>query len=174
MSMDGPFPPRASESSFFRRPSLSRSRKGSRKSTGRGSTGGDEDGVNSLVNLEGGLAITLNLELNPKDPAGITSPYKLLVPILRYDGMEYDPPATKVTKGWRKWLGVGRKEEDPGAGGGQEDITTAVAEEPGHPHPDPPQAPLEAEAASESEQEEEASASEDGERKTRRKKWFGL
>lgn len=62
--------------------------------------------MGGLVNLEGGLAITLNLELNPKDPAGITTPYKLLVPMLRYDGVEYDPPATRVTKGWKKWLGV--------------------------------------------------------------------
>lgn len=68
--------------------------------------------MGGLVNLEGGLAITLNLELNPKDPAGITTPYKLLVPMLRYDGVEFDPPATRVTKGWKKWLGV-KKGSDP-------------------------------------------------------------
>lgn len=136
MSMDGPFPPssdsslpppRSTESfnrpgtkagtgpgSFFRRPT-NPSRRGSirsKKSTTSNTnsttntTTGDDDGMGGLVNLEGGLAITLNLELNPKDPAGITTPYKLLVPMLRYDGVEYDPPATRVTKGWKKWLGV--------------------------------------------------------------------
>lgn len=61
-----------------------------------------------MVNLEGGLAVTLNLELNPKDPSGITTPYKLLVPMLRYDGAGFEPPAMQVAKGWRKWLGVRR------------------------------------------------------------------
>ncbi|KAI2604696.1 hypothetical protein GGR54DRAFT_450954 [Hypoxylon sp. NC1633] len=34
------------------------------------------------VNLEGGLDVCLNVEVNPKDPAGITVPYRLLVPRL--------------------------------------------------------------------------------------------
>lgn len=202
MSVDGALPQRASESSFFRRPSLRR--KGSRKSTNTAAPGrmtpnstgtaddndGDE-GVNSIVNLEGGLAVTLNLELNPKDPSGITMPYKLLVPVLRYDGMEYDPPATKVTKGWRKWLRVGRKDNggltEPGAG--PENITATLADDQpgresheGHPdqgsplssYPTPPHP--EAEAASESDREDDAPASEDEDdrKTTRRKKWFGL
>ncbi|KAI9648809.1 hypothetical protein NHQ30_003450 [Ciborinia camelliae] len=37
------------------------------------------------VNLEGGLDICLNVEVNPKDPAGITMPYRLLVPALWYE-----------------------------------------------------------------------------------------
>ncbi|KPM45865.1 Uncharacterized protein AK830_g605 [Neonectria ditissima] len=40
------------------------------------------------VDLEGGLDICLNVEVNPKDPAGITAPYRLLVPKLLY---EYSP-----------------------------------------------------------------------------------
>lgn len=32
--------------------------------------------------------MTLNVEVNAKDPAGITAPYRLLVPRLQY---EYDP-----------------------------------------------------------------------------------
>lgn len=160
MSMDGPFPPRASESSFFRRPSLRR--KGSRKSTGRRSTTtttGGEDGANRLVDLEGGLAITLNLEVSPRDPAGITSPYKLLVPMLRYDGTDYEPPATKVAKGWRKWLGVGRREDTAGAEGAH----------PPAPHAPPAPAPH----ASESDRDD-APASEDDDSKPRRRRWFGL
>lgn len=48
------------------------------------------------VNLEGGLDITLNFEVSQGDPAGITTPYRLLVPALRYDGtsdsQKLDPP----------------------------------------------------------------------------------
>jgi hypothetical protein len=40
------------------------------------------------VNVEGGLDICLNVEVNPKDPAGITVPYRLLVPRLQY---QYNP-----------------------------------------------------------------------------------
>lgn len=61
-----------------------------------------------FVNLEGGLDITLNLEVNPKDPAGITAPYKLLVPALWYDGGS-DPEPHRIVKGWKKWLGKGKK-----------------------------------------------------------------
>lgn len=41
------------------------------------------------VNLEGGLDVCLNMEINPKDPAGITMPYRLLVPRLWHE----EPPA---------------------------------------------------------------------------------
>ena len=42
------------------------------------------------VNLEGGLEVTINVEVNQRDPAGITVPYKLLVPKLwyQYEGEE--------------------------------------------------------------------------------------
>lgn len=42
------------------------------------------------INLEGGLDITLNCEVNQGDPAGITTPYRLLIPALRYDGSSDD------------------------------------------------------------------------------------
>ncbi|KAG2418194.1 hypothetical protein HFD88_001295 [Aspergillus terreus] len=117
MSTDGAFPPTESGDSYFPRPSTSAEfrpgpfhrrptilgQKASKKTRKRG-----DNGVGDFVDLEGGLAITLNLELNPKDPAGITTPYKLLVPMLRYEGTEYDPPANPVAKGWKKWLGMRR------------------------------------------------------------------
>lgn len=37
------------------------------------------------VDAEGSLEVCLNVEVNPKDPAGITVPYRLLVPRLWYD-----------------------------------------------------------------------------------------
>ncbi|KAG5980633.1 hypothetical protein E4U55_003816 [Claviceps digitariae] len=40
------------------------------------------------VDVEGGLDICLNVEVNAKDPTGITVPYRLLVPRLHY---EYNP-----------------------------------------------------------------------------------
>ncbi|ORY55436.1 uncharacterized protein BCR38DRAFT_356855 [Pseudomassariella vexata] len=42
------------------------------------------------VNLEGGLDITLNVEVNAKDPAGITVPYRLIVPKLEYEYLGED------------------------------------------------------------------------------------
>ena len=47
---------------------------------------GNEFDVNNHVNLEGGLDIILNCEVDQNDPAGITAPYRLLVPALWYDG----------------------------------------------------------------------------------------
>lgn len=40
------------------------------------------------VNIEGGLDICLNVEVSSKDPAGITVPYRLLVPRLWYDAKD--------------------------------------------------------------------------------------
>ncbi|KAK7713457.1 hypothetical protein SLS64_004707 [Diaporthe eres] len=42
------------------------------------------------VNIEGGLDICLNVEVSAKDPAGITVPYRLLVPRLWYDASDGD------------------------------------------------------------------------------------
>ena len=47
---------------------------------------GNEVEVNEHINLEGGLDIIINCEVNQRDPAGITTPYRLLVPALWYDG----------------------------------------------------------------------------------------
>ncbi|KAK9859000.1 hypothetical protein MYU51_015907 [Penicillium brevicompactum] len=81
-----------------------------------------DDGAGTYINLEGGLAITLNLEISSSDPAGITAPYKLLVPALHYNGTEYDPPPTQIVKGWRKFLPRRKKNEgEPNAGPYPED-----------------------------------------------------
>lgn len=90
---------------FHRRPT-NLSEKAAKKAAKQG-----DDGAGAFVDLEGGLAITLNMEISPQDPAGITVPYKLLVPALRYEGTEYDPPPTQVVKGWRKWLNVPRRKK---------------------------------------------------------------
>lgn len=47
---------------------------------------GDLDGTSGRINLEQGLDVVLNCEVNQKDPAGITVPYRLLIPALFYGG----------------------------------------------------------------------------------------
>ena len=56
--------------------------------------GGNNSGKEGHVNLEHGLDIVLNCEVSQKDPAGITVPYRLLIPALWYEGegdMNEDP-----------------------------------------------------------------------------------
>ena len=48
--------------------------------------GNPDDELSGHVNLEHGLDIVLNCEVNQRDPAGITVPYRLLVPALFYEG----------------------------------------------------------------------------------------
>ncbi|KAF2281366.1 uncharacterized protein EI97DRAFT_410149 [Westerdykella ornata] len=40
------------------------------------------------IDLQGGLDIFINVEVSRKDPAGITAPYRLSVPVLRYEEPE--------------------------------------------------------------------------------------
>jgi hypothetical protein len=53
------------------------------------------------INLEQGLEIKLNVEVNQKDPAGITVPYTLLVPALRYEEAE---EIEKRPTGLTRWI----------------------------------------------------------------------
>lgn len=70
---------------------------------------GDEGQDEGHINLEYGLDVVLNCEVDQKDPAGLTSPYRLLIPALWYQG-EGDSNAAEHKKiGWIKRLGsVGR------------------------------------------------------------------
>lgn len=118
-SIDGPTQPHESADSYFpgsaaaapprpgnfhRRPTnLSQKAKKAAKQ--------GDDGAGAYIDLEGGLAITLNLEISPQDPSGVTTPYKLLVPALRFSGTEYDPPPTQIVKGWKKFLPRRKKSE---------------------------------------------------------------
>lgn len=66
------------------------------------------------VDLEGGLDICLNVEVNPKDPTGITVPYRLLVPKLFY---EYTPEVDEIPveepSRFKKLLSIRRKKKAP-------------------------------------------------------------
>ncbi|KAF2807028.1 uncharacterized protein BDZ99DRAFT_523573 [Mytilinidion resinicola] len=46
-----------------------------------------------MVDLHGGLDIVLNVEVSQKDPAGITTPYRLLIPALDYEEPSAEQPA---------------------------------------------------------------------------------
>lgn len=74
---------------------------------------------NYEVDLEGGLDICLNVEVNPRDPTGITVPYRLLVPKLHY---EYTPGMDEIPEpqatGLKRFLSLGRKR---GAAPGERD-----------------------------------------------------
>lgn len=102
-------PRRNSLSSLFRRrPSMDGDRPGTSESTtprGRRSQSQDRPSnfhrrpsvlsrksvkKQEFINLEGGLDICLNVEISQHDPAGITTPYRLLVPALDYVEPESD------------------------------------------------------------------------------------
>ena len=61
------------------------------------------------VNLEGGLDICLNIEVNHKDPAGITMPYRLLVPALWYEEVEEGRAARNVVGGLKRWVSFSKR-----------------------------------------------------------------
>lgn len=66
---------------------------------------GDEGHEQGHINLEYGLDVVIKCEINQKDPAGMTRPYRLLVPALWYQG-EGDLNAAEHRKiGWIKRLG---------------------------------------------------------------------
>ena len=73
---------------FHRRPT-NLSVKEARKAAAKG---GGEDGIDGRpaghIDLEGGLDISLHMEIDQHDPVGATVPYRILVPALWYDGPE--------------------------------------------------------------------------------------
>jgi hypothetical protein len=64
------------------------------------------------VNLEGGLEISLNVEISPLDPGGSTVPYRLVVPKLwyEYEGEEDLPKVEKPVGGLKRLLSLRKKE----------------------------------------------------------------
>lgn len=91
-------PPRPGN--FHRRPTNL-----SEKAAKKGNEGQDE----GHINLEYGLDVVLNCEVNQKDPAGLTTPYRLLIPALWYQGEADLNPEEHKKASWIKRLGsVGR------------------------------------------------------------------
>ncbi len=94
MNGDAHVPPSSRPDGFHRRPT-NLSQKAAKKSQ---TNDADQSGH---IDLEGGLDIALNCEVSQKDPAGITVPYRLLVPALFYEG-EGDLNTVKLKTG--TWL----------------------------------------------------------------------
>lgn len=73
--------------SQFRRCPTNLSVKEARKAAAKGGADGNLDGVDpSAIDLEGGLDVSLCMEIDQTDPAGRTEPYRLLIPALWYQG----------------------------------------------------------------------------------------
>ena len=87
-SMDGEQPPQRPINTFLRRPT-NLSEKEIRRAAARGGAP-EEEGEDAReaghIDLEGGLDISLNMEVDQMDPSGTTQPYRLLVPALWYEG----------------------------------------------------------------------------------------
>jgi hypothetical protein len=66
---------------------------------------------NTKVNLENGLDICLNVEVSSKDPAGITMPYRLLVPALWYVEATEGEAAAKVKGGLARWVNFAKSKQ---------------------------------------------------------------
>jgi hypothetical protein len=62
------------------------------------------------IDLEGGLEICLNVEISSKDPAGITMPYRLLVPALWYDDDDHSDFGSQQVSGVKRWTSFRKKE----------------------------------------------------------------
>ena len=97
---------------------------------------GDPDGSGGHIDLEHGLDIVLNCEVDQKDPAGTTVPYRLLVPALFYEGQgdENAAPFRKKSLVSRLTSIRGRRRNVLASGQGQgnhgqaEDITPSESE----------------------------------------------
>lgn len=81
--------------------------------------GGDLDDTAGHINLEHGLDIVLNCEVNQKDPAGISVPYRLLIPALWYEGEGDVNTETYKKKGLLSRLGSMRGTRRNTLAGGQ-------------------------------------------------------
>ena len=105
-------PPRPGN--FHRRPTNL-----SERAAKKGNEGQDE----GHINLQYGLDVVLNCEVNQKDPAGRTSPYRLLIPALWYQGEGDSNTAEHKKTSWIRRLGsVGRgrrRKSELAAGQGQ-------------------------------------------------------
>ncbi|KAI0444854.1 hypothetical protein F4803DRAFT_560526 [Xylaria telfairii] len=64
------------------------------------------------VDTEGSLEVCLNVEVNPKDPAGITVPYRLLVPRLWYEYQGESPEQEPEVPGVAEQMRQGQEEPE--------------------------------------------------------------
>lgn len=115
-SMDSAGPPQ--RPTFHRRPTNLSEKEIRRAAAKGGAPEEDQDGREpGHIDLEGGLDISLNMEVDQHDPSGSTQPYRLLVPALWYEGSQDVNTARFKSRGTSfmdKFRAKGRKgkEED--------------------------------------------------------------
>jgi hypothetical protein len=118
-SLDGEAePPQRPINMFHRRPT-NLSEKEIRRAAARGGAP-DEEGVDAgrepgHVDLEGGLDVSLNMEVDQQDPSGMTQSYRLLVPALWYEGAGDVNPVVLPKRGvsfMDRLRGRGRREDE--------------------------------------------------------------
>lgn len=71
----------------------------------KGSSKGGNNEHHGHINLQYGLDIIINCEVSQRDPAGITFPYRLLVPTLWYQGIGDQNNTPFRRKSWIRRLG---------------------------------------------------------------------
>ncbi|KAI5304720.1 hypothetical protein KEM56_006059 [Ascosphaera pollenicola] len=74
--------------------------------------------VYNQSSMEGGLDITIHCECNPRDPSGITTPYRILVPVLDYDG-PFEPSVHREKK--KAWWKIKKSQKQDDKKNGEED-----------------------------------------------------
>ncbi|KAL8694902.1 MAG: hypothetical protein Q9218_000566, partial [Villophora microphyllina] len=103
----------------------------------------EEDEKAGHINLEHGLDICINCEVNQKDPAGVTVPYRLLVPALWYKGPEdanhaaYRKPGVierfkSISLGRNRKSGLAKRQGQGEWGGGSDSYTPSISESGDH------------------------------------------
>ena len=115
-SMDSAGPPQRPTNMFHRRPTGLSEKEIRRAAAKGGAPEEDEDGrAAGHVNLEGGLDISLNMEVDQQDPGGSTTSYRLLVPALWYEGTPDVNTAPFKSRGvtfMDRFRGRGKKNND--------------------------------------------------------------
>ncbi|KAL8666679.1 MAG: hypothetical protein Q9202_001217 [Teloschistes flavicans] len=102
-----------------------------------------EDETTGHINLEYGLDICINCEVNQKDPAGVTVPYRLLVPALWYEGSEDANHAAyrkkgvierfkSISLGRNRKSGLAKRQGQGEWGGGSSSYTPSISESGDH------------------------------------------
>lgn len=91
-------------------------------------------GENHDVNLEGSLDICLNVEVSQRDPAGITWPYRLLVPALWYEHLDEVQDSgnrdhARKGTGLMRLVSLGRGKSEKSAWKGKEKEVNGVGED---------------------------------------------
>jgi hypothetical protein len=127
-SMDSAGPPQRPINTFLRRPTNLSEKEIRRAASKGGAPEEDEEGrAPGHIDLEGGLDVSLRMEVDQQDPSGSTETYRLLVPALWYEGSPDVNTARFKSRGasfMDRFRGKGKKNQE------DEDYTDSEGENP--------------------------------------------